>query len=179
MRYDDSIISGMDDVALKAHWDDQANYSTMIFKKGAYNWATPFVTGHKYKIHWGATGLDFEKMEITQSTRWRETDRELYIKHNFTDVRAAIDVRMNGGNLTENDTIAAAVADWRTGQNLVQNITDLNNTDPQFLNLVFSGKDIEFVGKRNRMNLVGHRCIGSCTEAVADVPIETNYRRWS
>jgi len=25
-------------------------------------WTVPFVTGHKYKIHWGTVGLDFDRM---------------------------------------------------------------------------------------------------------------------
>jgi len=43
-------------------------------------------------------------------------------------VRAAIDVKVDG-TLIENNTIAAKEADWRTGQNFVRNITDLNSTE--------------------------------------------------
>jgi len=34
-------------------------------------WAVPFVTGHKYKISWGYTGLDFDQMQVDLSERWR------------------------------------------------------------------------------------------------------------
>jgi len=30
-------------------------------------WAVPYVTGHKYRIHWGETPLDFTKMMFEQS----------------------------------------------------------------------------------------------------------------
>jgi hypothetical protein len=56
LKYDDDLIGAMDTVAKKAYIDDKSNYGTINFKpdlspKNA--WATPFVTGHKYKIHWG------------------------------------------------------------------------------------------------------------------------------
>ena len=56
----------------------------------ANGWAVPFVTGHKYKIHFGMTGLDYEELTITASERWEEWDKGLYLVHNWTDIRAAI-----------------------------------------------------------------------------------------
>ena len=35
------------------------------------SWAVPFVTGHKYNISWGYTGLDFDQMQVDLSERWR------------------------------------------------------------------------------------------------------------
>ena len=32
-------------------------YKTKLLPKAG--WAVPFVTGHKYKISWGYTGIDF------------------------------------------------------------------------------------------------------------------------
>jgi hypothetical protein len=58
------------------------------------------------------------------------TDKPVYLSHNFSDVRAAIDVIVDGGEITLNNTIAANEADWVTGQNLVLNITDLASTEP-------------------------------------------------
>ena len=49
----------------------------------------PYVTGHKYKIHW-RYGLDFTKMRFSQSNRWETTDKNVYFVHNFTDIRAKI-----------------------------------------------------------------------------------------
>jgi hypothetical protein len=64
------------------------------------------------------------------SERWKNVDKPIYLSHNFSDVRAAIDVIVDGVDLKENNSIAASEADWVTGQNLVLNITDLANTDP-------------------------------------------------
>jgi len=40
------------------------------------------------------------------SERWEETDKSLYLVHNYSDVRAVFDVNV-GGNLFENDTLAS------------------------------------------------------------------------
>lgn len=48
---------------LEAYKLDGKNYSTVPFKlkqNPSNGWATPFITGHKYKIHFGKTGLDFD-----------------------------------------------------------------------------------------------------------------------
>jgi len=83
-------------------------------------WAAPLVTGHKYKIHWGMTGLDFEGMTATVSRKWQETDKPIYFVQNFTDVREAITVKWKGQEIL-NDTIGANKNDWSPGQNLVFN----------------------------------------------------------
>lgn len=133
LKYDDNLFTAMDATALKAHLDDKTNYSTIIFKPKldpSNGWATPFVTNHKYKIHFGMTGLNFENLRIDMSERWKNTDHPIYLSHNFSDVRAAIDVIVDSNNKTENNTIAATKGGWVTGQNLVLNITDLNSTEP-------------------------------------------------
>jgi hypothetical protein len=69
----------------------------MIFKESgdpSNGWATPFVTGHKYKISFGMTGLDYEKLIITASERCEEWDKDIYLVHNWTDVRQQIDFRI-------------------------------------------------------------------------------------
>jgi len=79
------------------------------------------VTGKKYKIHWGQTGIDFEKMTIYMSERWEEWDHPIYLVHNWTDIRAAIDVRVgtsmsSGGSynlrLMPNNSIPENKNDW-------------------------------------------------------------------
>jgi len=64
------------------------------------------------------------------SERWLNTDKPIYLSHNFSDVRAAIDVIVDGGDKTENDTIPVSQADWVTGHNVVLNISDLTSTEP-------------------------------------------------
>ena len=65
-----------EDESLQAYLDDESNYSVVSFKtklKPSNGWAIPFVTGHKYRVHW-AEGLDFEEMRIDMSERWESTD---------------------------------------------------------------------------------------------------------
>jgi len=58
----------MSEDQLEDYLDDRDNYSTKEWKfKPSKNWAVPFVTGHKYKIHWGVTGIDFETMRWSVS----------------------------------------------------------------------------------------------------------------
>jgi hypothetical protein len=56
------------------------------------------VTGKKYKIHW-KNGLDFMSMQVDLGARWVPTDKDVYIIHNFTDVRAKIDFLTGGDNI--------------------------------------------------------------------------------
>lgn len=61
LRYDDAVLAQNSNIT-KYHLERE-NYSK-IFWKGkkspGNSWTFPFVTGHKYKIHWAKTGLDFE-----------------------------------------------------------------------------------------------------------------------
>jgi len=119
-----------------------------------------FVTGHKYRIHWGQIGIDFEKMRVELDEHWMENDKTIYFVHNFTDVRAAIDVTLDGVKI-ENNTLPADPKDYMTGQNIVQNITDLNSVQEQLFKFVVNGKNsVPF--KIRVMNFVAHRCVGAC-----------------
>jgi hypothetical protein len=63
LRYDDDLLAEQED--MDAYLVDAANYGSIDWKKlkdPSRGWATPFVTGHKYKLHWGQTGVDFEGM---------------------------------------------------------------------------------------------------------------------
>ena len=61
-------------------------------------WAIALVTGHKYRIHWGY-GLDFMKMQVDLSPLWKPTDKDVYIIHNFTDLRSKIDFYTGGDHI--------------------------------------------------------------------------------
>jgi len=96
---------------------NRSNYGHFNFRpkeKPMNSWAVPFVTGHKYKIHWGEAGIDFEQMSITMSEEWRDTDSDIYLVHNWTDVRQAIDVKVRkdgGWETMPNNSIATNEAD--------------------------------------------------------------------
>jgi hypothetical protein len=71
LRYDDDFLKKQK--SLKDYKEKKDNYATIIFKlkqNPMNGWAIPFVTGHKYKIHWGQTGLDYDQMTVDPSERW-------------------------------------------------------------------------------------------------------------
>lgn len=142
LRYDDEVVAEYSNKT--DYLDNKTEYSTMAFKKSgdpSNGWATPFVTGHKYKIHFGMTGLDYEELTIDASERWEDGDKSIYLVHNWTDVRQAIDfkVGVNGqsnGFLFENDTIDADENNWVFGQHVVYNETAVRET-----HLIINGKN--------------------------------------
>lgn len=88
LRYDDSIVAEYGNKT--EYLLNKTNYGTMFYKLSgdpSNGWATPFITGHKYKIHFGMTGLDYEQLTIDASERWEESDKSIYLVHNWTDVR--------------------------------------------------------------------------------------------
>jgi len=95
-------------------------------KDPVMGWATPFVTGHKYKIHWATTGIDFEAMTATLSERYVPTDKGIYFVHNYSDVRSNFTVDILTPDPVEalpNDTITFPVnlddpTSFTTGQNV-------------------------------------------------------------
>jgi hypothetical protein len=118
LRYDDAFMAGQN---REEYLEKKENYGTIPWKEKAdpsNGWATPFVVGHKYKIHWGMTGLDWDRMTLDVSERYRENDPSLYLVHNFTDIRAEMDVKFNG-KVVKNDTIADVPQDYKTGQHVL------------------------------------------------------------
>jgi len=146
LRYDDSILSPLDEDGKKAYIKDKKNFGTIDFKlfaKPNNSWAAPLVTGHKYRVSWGQTGIDFESMRVEMGVKWQPTDKDIHFTHNFTDVRAKIDVKLNGGEIMPNNSIAADPKDWKFGQNNVRNITDLSSKEEQLLTWIISPKGIK------------------------------------
>lgn len=80
------------DDTLEEYLDSEDNYSLIIFKKSLkpeFGWAAPYVTGHKYRVHW-RRGLDFERMQFEVSERWEPTDLNTFFNLNFTETREAV-----------------------------------------------------------------------------------------
>ena len=99
-----------------------------------------FILGHKYRIHWGNTGVDFEWMKVYMSEEFDASDKSLFFVQNFTDVRAKITVKVEGKSFA-NNTIPANPADYVTGQNLVLNNTNPNITMEQTFSFIINGKN--------------------------------------
>ena len=117
LKIDDNLFGSKSKEEQAAYLKDAKNYATVPWKekqdpKNA--WATPFVTGHKYKIHFGKTGVDWDAIEFSMSERWEETDKSIFFNHNYTMSREKIIVHMNGDEM-KNNTIPAKEADYATG----------------------------------------------------------------
>jgi len=68
LPYDDDLLEAQED--LDAYILEKSNYGSIDWKLKAdpsSGWATPFVTGHKYKLHWGQSGVDFTGMTVDVS----------------------------------------------------------------------------------------------------------------
>ena len=118
LKWDDSITSVMSETELDTYVKTKDNWDlfNFKFKQNPMSSTTgTFVIGHKYRIHWGKTGIDFEEMKVLISEEWEPTDKSLYFVHNFTDVRAAIDVKHEGEELIPNNTIPVNPDDYITG----------------------------------------------------------------
>ena len=60
--WDDDLIDPMTEDELTEYVENRDNYGTIVWKEEGYG--VPFVTGHKYKIHWGLLGTNFLNMKI-------------------------------------------------------------------------------------------------------------------
>ena len=151
---------------------DSSNYGVVPFKakRDPTNaWAMPIVTGHKYMAHWGP-GLDFTSMQIKLSPKWLQTDKNLYMVMNFSDVRAEVDV-ITGGQIVPNMTLVNKTAtQWQTGDNVIY-----NDTATKQIHLVINGKNMT----KNNIIVNGYQCAGPCLAAIKDLPLETTVRYWS
>jgi len=118
LKWDDSITSAMSETELDTYVKTKSNWDHFNFKLKQNPFASTtgaFIIGHKYRIHWGQTGIDFEDMKVLISEEWEPTDKSLYFVHNFTDVRAAIDVKHGGEELIPNNTIPVNPDEYITG----------------------------------------------------------------
>jgi len=73
------------------------------------------------------------------SEEWRDTDKDVYLVHNWTDIRAAIDVKVRkdaGYELMPNLTIPSNSAEYQLGQNIIYNETAIRET-----HLIITGKN--------------------------------------
>jgi len=105
LPYDDYLWT--DAAGKEAYKDNKTNYGTTIWKKDHVTWASAFVTGHKYKVHWGQAGIDWENVQVEVGERWIPTDKAIWMVHNHSDVRSNITVTDSTNGIEfSNDTIA-------------------------------------------------------------------------
>ena len=105
-KWDDDLTNGLTNYTYAPYTNDTDNYSVVPFRpkiNPANHWCFPAVTSHKYKIHW-RNGLDFTKMQMDVSEKWNSSDLSIHLVFNFSDVRAAVEMR-TGNDLIPNNTI--------------------------------------------------------------------------
>ena len=106
-KFDDNLFPGGNQTSYLESLDNVTDYSAIPWKSDLdpmNAWAVPYVTGHKYKVHW-RYGLDFTQMQVDLSSRWEENDKNVYLVMNFTDVRAKVEFLANGKDVIENRTL--------------------------------------------------------------------------
>lgn len=54
-------------------------------------------------------------MTFDLSEKWEETDKSVYLVHNFTDTRVKMDVKVDGKILFENNTIPSSPSEYSVG----------------------------------------------------------------
>jgi len=126
---------------LQAFLDAEANYGIVPFKEKkdpASAWAMPFITGHRYRLHWEA-GLDFDKMKIEISEMWEADDKNVNLVFNFTEKREAINITSNYGGsgsvLIANNTLTT-LSEYKSGDFMMRNSTTIKEWE-----MVINGKD--------------------------------------
>ena len=177
-RFENSEIAAMKaDGTYEEYIDNNDNYSQVEFKiklLPARGWAMPFVTGHKYRIHW-RRGLDFDSMLMEVSERWEPTDLNTFFNMNFTETREAVNftTQYGAGVQILNETlINKKSSELETGDNWV-----LNDTETREINFVVNGRNPD----NNLIKMAGYRCIhGVCTlDEIEEVELEEGQRLWS
>jgi len=174
LLYDDEILGAQ--TSVEDYKLDRSKYSRIEYKdkqNPVKSWPSPYLTGHKYKVSWGGSGLDFDQMKIMLSDQFEETDGNMIFIHNYTDVRAKYEVRA-GSTSYDNATLQSFDVNFPghiTGQN-----HHFNATGFQSLQVVVNGKDL---ANNKIIQLVGHRCDGPCVAVIDEVETEDTKRYWS
>lgn len=113
-------VSKTTDKTLQAFLDDEDNYGIVPFKEKKdpmSAWAMPFITGHRYRLHWEA-GLDFDKMKIEISEMWADTDKDVNLVFNFTEKREAVNITTNyggSGSVQIANNTLSTLSSWKSG----------------------------------------------------------------
>ena len=155
LPFDIQYIENLSSTDLQDLVDEESNYSVVDWRKlerPSNSWAMPYVTGHRYRIHWGE-GLDFDRMDFELSERWEENDKPILINLNFTDSREAI-------NVTKALFDQAQTPEGTINDNYLYGFTGAPNLETGDNYLIPAKKEFEFAvngvnSEKNRMRLTG------------------------
>lgn len=179
LLYDDDIVKAHTDAGtLEDYIGNTDNYSSIKQDTDANpstSWNVPMVTGHKYKVSWGAAGLDFEDMYVKVMPIWWENDDYIEVVHNHTDVRVYINATQYDNNWAgtqiNNDTYNGWTSTYEMGTNV-----HYESVDVQEFTYVVTGSD------RTKLDLYldGDRCFDeNCLEDGQDDIISDTPELWS
>jgi hypothetical protein len=174
LPYDDDVINAMTETELEEYIDNRDNYGTLEWK--IEGWGVPMVTGHKYKIHWGLLGTNFDGMDVMIPQHYGEDDGDIYLVHNFTENRESLFVTKDGV-LKANDTIPDVASRYVSGQNVVY---PYEGTPSNEFHLIINGKGKASPMSEVHINLEAvSSCGADCLEALDVLPMEDFFRFWS
>eukprot|EP00117_Sycon_ciliatum_P032216 scpid3681/ scgid25031/ Fibrocystin-L; Polycystic kidney and hepatic disease 1-like protein 1; Protein D86 len=133
----------------------------------------PFVTNHKYKVTWGALGLDFETLRVQTERLYLEGDEHIHLVHNHTDTRVAINVTAVAWDGTveqiDNETIDDfSYNNWKTGYN-----KHLPNTEDRWFEVAITGDETR------DLIIEGQRCWDTCLDLLDNNAISDEQIFWS
>lgn len=180
LRYDNIVVNEKKSQNIFQEWlDEEDNYSVVKIIHGdrpsGGAWAIPFVTDHKYRIHW-AEGLDFTQMKMELSELWAETDQRVTINMNFTDVREAINFTTDYGDGFQvmNESLTTTLS---SNLALADNIV-YNKTETREVTFVVDYSD---PSRGKEILMEGLKCLtGVCDLGFLNlVEIEEDARMWS
>jgi len=122
-------------------------------------------------------------MTIDPSERWQATDNSIYFVHNFTDVRAMIDVNLAGKDVNAYDAdskttnvIPPLEADYKSGQSILYPEDEVREFH-WIVNDVGTKRGAAKSTKRLKFDI--HRCIGPCFVPTSGGVTEAKVRYWS
>lgn len=98
----------MSEEELAAYEEDEDNFTQEKFDDmgtPGSGWHMPFVTGHRYKVSWGASGLDFETIQVKVEYNWEDGDSPIEIVHNHTDTRVYVNATTYDHNWSNSEQV--------------------------------------------------------------------------
>jgi len=134
----------------------------------------PFVTGHRYRLHWEA-GLDFDAMKIEVSEMWDTNDKDIRMIWNHTEKREAVNITSHYGGadtiLVNNNTLTT-LSTWSSGDFQMRNATEVREFE-----ILINGKD----ATRNNLLVTPLECIlGKCKlDNVDELDLPDKSSPWS
>lgn len=100
---------------------------------------------------------------MDMSERWETYDKDIQFYHNFSDVRVAIKLTVDGTQI-QNNTITENSGFRQLGHNLVLNDSEIS--DSMMMSWVINAKNKPNKYHYHKLKFIGQRCWGPCQPPV-------------